>query len=46
MSEDIELIWSYVIMSNLVRDAFEHFIPTITVQDNNQPPWPVGGLVI
>ena len=37
MSEDIELNWSY--LSNLMRNTFEHFIPTITVRDNNQPLW-------
>ena len=35
MSEDIELNWSH--LNNLVRNAFEHFIPTITVRDNNEP---------
>ena len=37
MSEDIEFVWSY--LSNLIRNAFGHFIPIITVQDNNHPPW-------
>ena len=37
MLEDTKLIWFY--LSNLIRGAFEYFIPVITIRDNNQPPW-------
>jgi len=37
MSEDIEFVWEY--LSNTIRDALPHFIPTTVFQSNNQPVW-------
>jgi len=36
-SEDIEFLWYY--LSNIIRSAIEQLIPTVTVNESNQPPW-------